>query len=63
MISTIDEYNKINKATFDEVTKLLIKQEDEAVLWRDVCLEYFGKSSRMPIPIQYEKPRHRNGRK
>ncbi|MEO6148530.1 MAG: alpha-glucuronidase family glycosyl hydrolase [Mucilaginibacter sp.] len=54
---------KIDKTTFDKVTQLLIKQEDEAVWWRDACLWYFAKYSRKPIPQQYEAPRYPNGRK
>ena len=48
----------IDKERHRQVTMLLIIQEKEAVWWRDACLSYFQSISKMPIPTQYEKPKH-----
>ncbi len=48
----------IDEERFEQVQMLLTIQEQEAVWWRDACLSYFQTFSRMPIPAQYEQPRH-----
>ena len=48
----------IDNERHSQVTMLLIIQEKEAVWWRDACLSYFQSISKMPIPTQYEKPKH-----
>jgi len=43
---------------FNEVRMLLSIQEKEAIWWRNACLLYFQTFSKMPVPMQYEKPDH-----
>lgn len=43
---------------FEQVKKLLVVQEKEAVWWRNACLLYFQTFSKMPVPSNYEKPDH-----
>lgn len=50
--------NMVNPEIFAKVKKLLVIQEDEAVWWRDACVWYFAKFSRLAIPADYEKPRY-----
>jgi alpha-glucuronidase len=38
--------------------KLKIQQED-AVWWKDACLQYFQTFSKRPIPAEIEKPVHK----
>ena len=40
---------KINPMVFIHVKKKLAKQKKDAEIWRDTCLEYFQKFSKMPI--------------
>lgn len=46
----------VDKERFEHVRMLLGIQEKEAVWWRNACLLYFQTYSKMPIPVQYEKP-------
>jgi alpha-glucuronidase len=46
----------IDEERYNHVRMLLNIQEKEAVWWRDACLLYFQTFSKMPIPVQYEKP-------
>jgi alpha-glucuronidase len=46
----------IDEERFREVQALLKIQEKEAVWWRNACLLYFQTFSKMPIPVEYEKP-------
>lgn len=50
---------QIDTATFEQVDRLLAEQEDEAVWWRDACLEYFSQVSKLAIPAEYEVPRYK----
>lgn len=47
---------KIDKERFSHVQMLLGIQEKEAVWWRNACVLYFQTFSRMPIPVELEKP-------
>jgi alpha-glucuronidase len=49
---------RIDEERFNETETFLKIQEHEAVWWRDACLLYFQTFSRMPIPAQYEQPKH-----
>lgn len=49
---------KIDKERFNHTKSLLNLQEGEAVWWRDACLLFFRQYSKMPIPAQYEQPKH-----
>jgi alpha-glucuronidase len=46
----------IDDERFRHVQALLKIQEKEAVWWRNACLLYFQTFSKMPIPVEYEKP-------
>jgi alpha-glucuronidase len=48
--------NLIDKDRFEQVQQLLNVQYDEAIWWRNACLLYFQKFSKIPIPTNYEKP-------
>lgn len=54
--NTLEE--KIDKKRFNHTKALLELQEREAIWWRDGCLLFFGQYSQMPIPVQYEQPKH-----
>ena len=54
--SNLKQY--VDDDRFEQVKKLLVVQEKEAVWWRDACLLYFQTFSKMPIPANYEKPDH-----
>ena len=49
---------KIDYDRFEKVRYLMAVQEQEAVWWRNSCLVYFQTFSKMPIPPQYEQPKH-----
>jgi len=49
---------KIDYDRFEKVRYLMAVQEQEAVWWRNSCLVYFQTFSKMPIPAQYEQPKH-----
>lgn len=49
---------KIDKERFIHTKSLLKVQEGEAKWWRDACILFFQKYSGMPIPSQYEQPKH-----
>lgn len=49
---------KIDSTRFTEVKQLLTIQYNEAIRWRDACVQYFQTFSKMPIPAGYEKPLH-----
>jgi alpha-glucuronidase len=48
----------IDNERFEKVQALLVKQEENARVWRDACLLYFQTFSKRPIPFEYEKPEH-----
>jgi alpha-glucuronidase len=48
----------IDEEQFHHVRMLLSIQEKEAVWWRDACVLYFQTFSKMPVPLNYEKPEH-----
>jgi alpha-glucuronidase len=48
----------IDEEQFHHVRMLLSIQEKEAVWWRDACVLYFQTFSKMPVPLNYEKPQH-----
>jgi alpha-glucuronidase len=59
MQKTWDDLNGlIDKERHKQVKMLLAIQEKEAVWWRDACLSYFQTFSKMPIPANYEQPKH-----
>jgi alpha-glucuronidase len=47
---------RLDDERFLHVQALLKIQEKEAVWWRNACLLYFQTFSKMPIPLEYEKP-------
>lgn len=49
---------KIDKERFEHVASLLKYQENEAIWWRDGCVLFFQEYSRLPIPPEYEQPKH-----
>src|SRR5436190_11046295 len=53
-----DLRNYIDEERFEQVKMLLAVQEKEAAWWRNACLLYFQTFSKMPIPLNYEKPDH-----
>jgi alpha-glucuronidase len=48
----------IDNERFEKVQSLLVKQEENARVWRDACLLYFQTFSKRPVPARYEKPDH-----
>jgi alpha-glucuronidase len=48
----------VDEERFEKVQALLVKQEENARVWRDACLLYFQTFSKRPIPENYEKPDH-----
>ena len=40
----------IDPDIFSRVQEKLAIQEKDAAVWRDTCLDYFQKFSKMPIP-------------
>lgn len=48
----------VDQQRFEQVSMLLKIQHEEATWWRNACLLYFQTCSRLPIPLQYEKPGH-----
>jgi alpha-glucuronidase len=48
----------VDPERYNHVRMLLNIQEEEAVWWRDACLLYFQTFSKMPLPANYEKPKH-----
>lgn len=49
---------KIDEERFEHVKSLLSLQEKEAEWWRDGCVLFFQSYSKLPIPSEYEKPKH-----
>lgn len=49
---------KIDKERFEHTKSLLKIQENEAIWWRDACLLFFQEYSGLPIPAEYEQPKH-----
>lgn len=49
---------KIDDTRFEQVKELLAIQKNEAQWWRNACVLYFQKFSKMPVPPSYEKPDH-----
>ncbi|MEI6948860.1 alpha-glucuronidase family glycosyl hydrolase [Paraflavisolibacter sp. H34] len=49
---------QVDAERFEHVRMLLAIQEKEAVWWRDACLVYFQKFSKMPFPPGFPKPAH-----
>lgn len=58
--SFIKQWNSLKKYLdedrFKQVDQLLNIQLKDAIWWRNACLLYFQTFSKMPIPVQYEKP-------
>lgn len=48
--------NCIDRERFETVSKLMEKQERDAIIWRDGCILYFQTFSRMELPSGLEKP-------
>ena len=48
----------IDDERFKSVAALLVRQEREARIWRDVCTQYFATFSKRPLPAGYEPPEH-----
>jgi alpha-glucuronidase len=48
----------IDNERYEKVRALLVKQEENARVWRDACLLYFQTFSKRPFPDNYEKPEH-----
>lgn len=46
----------VPKETFENVEARLKTQYKEAIWWRDACVLYFQKFSKMPIPSPYKAP-------
>ncbi len=46
----------VPKETFENVEARLKTQYKEAIWWRDACVLYFQKFSKMPIPAPYKAP-------
>jgi len=49
----------VDNDRFEKVSTLLVKQEENARVWRDGCLLYFQTFSKRPIPEKYEKPENK----
>lgn len=49
--------DKIDPEIYADVNGRLARQYQEALIWRDACVQYFQTYSKMPIPLGYEKPR------
>src|SRR5476651_1492212 len=49
---------RVDAGRFVEVQQLMAIQLDEAIRWRDACVQYFQTFSNKPIPAGYEKPLH-----
>lgn len=50
---------KIDKYRYDQVSRLLNVQEDEARWWRDGCVLYFQSFSNRSLPAGYDLPRQK----
>ncbi len=50
--------NFVDTERYRQVEMLLAIQEEEAVWWRDACLQYFQTFSQKPLPPGVEKPKH-----
>lgn len=48
----------VDDERFNAVKQLMAIQLQEAIRWRDGCVQYFQTFSKMPIPAQYERPLH-----
>lgn len=48
----------VDPERFTEVQQLMSIQLNEAIRWRDACVQYFQTFSNMPIPDKYSKPLH-----
>ncbi|HEU4902121.1 MAG TPA: alpha-glucuronidase family glycosyl hydrolase [Flavisolibacter sp.] len=48
--------NAVDAERFNQVKMFLAVQEHDAVWWRNACLLFFQKFSKMPFPAGYEKP-------
>ncbi|MET0463529.1 MAG: alpha-glucuronidase family glycosyl hydrolase [Chitinophagaceae bacterium] len=46
----------VDPQRFDQIAMLFNVQYEEAIWWRNACLLYFQTFSKMPIPLNYEKP-------
>lgn len=49
---------KVDDERFTEVQQLMTIQLNEAIRWRDACVQYFQTFSKQPIPFKYERPLH-----
>ncbi len=50
--------NKMDAERFIEVSARLLRQEQDAIIWRDACLLYFQTFSKRPLPAGVEAPAH-----
>jgi alpha-glucuronidase len=48
----------IDAERFSFVKSYLARQEKDARIWRDACLQYFQQFSKQPLPEGVEKPEH-----
>ncbi len=48
----------VDSARHKAIQRKLRTQTANAVLWKDACILYFQTFSRMPIPMDVEKPIH-----
>jgi alpha-glucuronidase len=46
----------IDNERYKHVKQLLVRQEKEAVMWRNACVLYFQEFSKLPVPDKYEQP-------
>ena len=49
----------VDSAQFNLEKQKLKEEYDNAVLWKDACLQYFGQFSRMPVPKDIAPPIHK----
>jgi alpha-glucuronidase len=49
---------RIDAARHTHVAQLLLRQERDAIIWRDSCLLYFQTFSKRPLPVGVETPAH-----
>lgn len=55
---SINTINLIDPKKNDHVLLLLNIQDKETLWWHNACFLYFQTLSKMPIPLNYEKPVH-----
>ena len=50
--------SRVDPERFKEEKHNLAVQLDDAIIWKDACLLYYQKFSRLPIPDGLGKPAH-----